>query len=259
MRSLADLQCSFARALLEGPEALPVQLFAAGAIAPSDALRVYRNTVLGGLAEALALAFPTVRRLVGEVFFDQAANAYALADPPSQASLMAYGQAFPGFLETYAPAAELHYLADVARLDLAIEQATLAPRGGRLLPIEDAVRLSVPLSLAVMELEWPADQIRDAVETGDADALAAVDLHRAPRGFAVWRSGEGAALKPLGASATRFLGHLLLGGEAEDALTLAASGVGRDAALLAIQADVFAASFAQVVIMQTRSFQPCLS
>jgi hypothetical protein len=258
MPTLAELQRTFARAVLSGEAALPAHLFAPGPIPAAEALGVYRDTVLGGLADALALACPTVRRLVGEAFFDQAAVAYARAHPPAGPCLARFGRGFPEFLEIYPPAAELLYLGDVARLDLAIDEAAAAPGLDRLLQIGAQVRLSLPVSLAVLELQWPALQIRDALEDDDEAALPKIDLSPEPRWCAVWRKGQGAAATPLSAAPGRFLKALLAGAEASAAMDLAAPDADRDEALLAIQAEVFAASFTQVVVnADQRTPQPC--
>jgi hypothetical protein len=255
--ALSDLQRDLARALLEGADGLPPSLFAEGPIAAHEALATHRDTVLGGLAEALALTFPTVRRLVGDACFDQAAAAYALASPPRQAGLARHGERFPDFLEAYAPAAALAYLPDVARLDLALDRAGAAPRLQRLFKLDAGVTLSLPVSLALLGLAWPADEIRDALEAGDDAGLAATDLSPAARRFAVWRAADGAGLRALSPAAAAFLAALLAGADAAAALGAAARTTGQEAALLAIQAEVFAASFAQVVTAQPRTPRPC--
>jgi hypothetical protein len=89
-------------------------------------LSVYRNTVAKGLADALAAAFPTVQRLVGEDWFAAAAVAFARERPPAEPSLLAYGGDFADWLETFEPAAALPYLPGVARLDRLWLQAHLA-------------------------------------------------------------------------------------------------------------------------------------
>jgi hypothetical protein len=56
-------------------------------------------------------------RLVGEEWFRAAATVYARAKLPAHPSLLDYGADFAQFLAGFAPAAELPYLAGVARLD----------------------------------------------------------------------------------------------------------------------------------------------
>ena len=165
--SLAELQALFARGLFDDPDRLPAGLFAPGPVPAAAALRVHRNTVLGALAQALALTYPTVAALVGEAFFDRAAAAFAAEAPPDQARLSVYGGQFPDFLDTWPPAAQIPCLGDVARFDLAIDRCGSSPRSGRRIPLEPAVVLSLPVSLLVLELRHPADRIRDAVESGE--------------------------------------------------------------------------------------------
>jgi Putative DNA-binding domain len=78
---------------------------------------VYRNTVQKGCIDALQANFPAVSRLVGDEWFRAAAGVYARAHLPRQPSLLDYGTDFADFLATFEPAAQLPYLAGVARLD----------------------------------------------------------------------------------------------------------------------------------------------
>jgi uncharacterized protein (UPF0276 family) len=247
MRSLADLQGLMARGLLEDPTVLPPDLFAAGPIPAAVALKVHRNTVFSALSHALAITYPTILALVGEAFFDQAVVAYAEHRPPCESGLAAYGDAFAEFIEGFAPAAGLAYLADVARLDLAIERCANAARLDRLISIDAATWLSLPVSLAAIELRHPADLIREALDAGGPDALAAIDPAPARRWIAVWRSGDGAGSRSLSGPAGRFLAALQAGRAADAALVAASADDGLEAALLAIQAEVFAAPFARVI------------
>ena len=113
MSELATFQEAFSKALRgEG------DLSAFGPPGALDAgLRVYRNTCAKGAIDALRGAFPAVERLVGTDWFGDCARIYALAAPPSEPSLLAYGGGFPSFLEDFAPATDLPYLPAVAALD----------------------------------------------------------------------------------------------------------------------------------------------
>jgi hypothetical protein len=68
-----------------------------------------------------------VKRLVGAPFFHAAVDAFVRAHPSTSGDLNVYGDAFASFLEGYAPAAELPYLPDVARLEWAIDESSRAP------------------------------------------------------------------------------------------------------------------------------------
>ncbi len=87
---------------------------------------VYRNTVQKGCIDALQANYPTVSRLVGDEWFRAAAAIYARANLPVQPSLLDYGADFAAFLAAFEPAAELPYLAGVARLDRCWTEAHVA-------------------------------------------------------------------------------------------------------------------------------------
>jgi hypothetical protein len=110
---LKQFQDDFICALYGAGDAIPHLASLSG----QPGFAVYRNTVIKGCIDTLAANFPTVQRLVGEQWFRSAALEYARATPPSAVSMMTYGDNFPQFLAQFPPAAELPYLADVARLD----------------------------------------------------------------------------------------------------------------------------------------------
>lgn len=114
---LGGFQHAFARALLM-PELDPVALPPAIArLAAQPGFAVYRNTLMKGCVDALRANYPAVARLVGGEWFDAAAAVYVGAHPPRTPVLVEYGDSFPDFLAMFTPAAELGYLAEVARLD----------------------------------------------------------------------------------------------------------------------------------------------
>lgn len=89
-------------------------------------LAVYRNTIAKGCVDALAGLYPTVERIVGADWFAAAAVRYAGEIPPTGACLLDYGGTFADWLAGFPPAAQLPYLADVARLDRLWTEASLA-------------------------------------------------------------------------------------------------------------------------------------
>ncbi len=90
---------------------------------PARRFSVYRNNVMVSLMDALAQAFPVTQELVGEEFFRAMAKRFVLAHPPRTRILAYYGQEFAAFVQAFAPAASLPYLADVARLEMLRIQA----------------------------------------------------------------------------------------------------------------------------------------
>ncbi len=81
---------------------------------------VYRNNVTSSLIAALETGFPVLQKLLGQDSFKTLATLFLRANPPTSRALSQYGDAMPGFLEGFKPLKSLPYLADVARLELAI-------------------------------------------------------------------------------------------------------------------------------------------
>lgn len=130
MTALAAFQREFAAAVL-GSDAGDA---AVRALAAQPGFAVYRNTVATACIEALAANYPTVRQIVGDEWFDAAALVYARRAPPADARLAVYGAGFADFLAGFEPAAELPYLAAVARFDRLWSEAHVAADASPLAP-----------------------------------------------------------------------------------------------------------------------------
>jgi hypothetical protein len=166
-------------------------------------LDIHRNNVVHTMVEALRATFPAVERLVGPEFFAAMARAHLAAEPPSSPLLFRYGGGLAPFIEGFAPARSVPYLADVARLEWARLQAHHAADAepARLealaaLPPEalEGTRLALHPSLSLVRSRWPVVSLWAAsTDRGDP---AEVDLAR----------GEDAAvLRPALAVETRRL------------------------------------------------------
>lgn len=215
-----DIQLRMRRALLDPTAAVPACI---GPYAPAALDRrfgVYRNNVAGSLVAAMVRRFPAICTIVGDEFFHAMAREFVLASPPRSPVLLSYGEAFPDFVESFGPAADLPYLADVARLEIARGQAhhaadapplttealaALDPqRRGVRVEIHPAVRLirsAHPMVTlwAMNSGERKPAEIRDW--TGE-EAVVARPAHRvlvhrlAPGGFAFLRAlGAGQSLE----------------------------------------------------------------
>jgi hypothetical protein len=111
-----DFYANFADAVMDtNPQATPNGL-------DDQAQRrfaIYRNNVHRGLEQALASAYPVVQKLVGEAFFRAMAQAFVRGETKRAPSLALYGAGFAEFIDGFAPARSLPYLADIARLERA--------------------------------------------------------------------------------------------------------------------------------------------
>lgn len=163
MTGLARLQHDF-MAMLLAPQA------------PADArLAIYYRGARASWRSALCAAYPVVRRLVGCAFFDAAADEYARRFPSASGDLGDYGARLAAFLESYAPARGLDYLADVARLEWALHESARAAQAPRFdaaaleaLPEErhGALRLRLDPSVRLLESRHPVVAIWEANQPG---------------------------------------------------------------------------------------------
>ncbi|PWB89412.1 DUF2063 domain-containing protein [Methylocystis sp. MitZ-2018] len=124
MTTSADVdQNAFVRALLDPELPPPNGLEASHGFPPERRFAIYRNNVCVGLVDALAERFPICLQLVGDEFFRAMAQCYVREHLPRTPMLFEYGDAFATFVSDFAPARELPYLPDVARLEYAVGQA----------------------------------------------------------------------------------------------------------------------------------------
>ncbi len=126
MPALHDLQQAFMAALLANDApADAAQL----AVTPAElsGVEVHRHTMRANLHGALRSAYPVIERLVGAEFFAYAAQAFIAGQPSLSPNLEDYGAGFNAFLYTFAPAASLPYLGDVAMLEHAIDVIARMP------------------------------------------------------------------------------------------------------------------------------------
>jgi hypothetical protein len=126
--TLREVQAAFARGVLDPAEIGDIARGIIGAgIAPERRLGVYRNNVLVSLRGVLEGCFPATRVRLGAPRFAALAERFIAAEPPSRPQLSAYGAGFPDFLERSGEDPTLPWLADVARLEWARQEAYYAP------------------------------------------------------------------------------------------------------------------------------------
>lgn len=217
-------QKEFVGALLDPDRPVPAMLQAHSARLPRRRFAVYRNNVVVGLVEALAARFPATLRIVGEEFFRAMAQIYARAHPPRSPLLMFYGDEFANFVAGFEPAAELEYLADVARLEAARTRAYHAadaePRDfNALQSIDDSalggVRIAPHPSAEIVRSKHPVVGIW-AMNAGKRELSAIED----------WRGEDALVVRPhlevlvhtLPAGGAMFLSTLFAGARLADAV-----------------------------------------
>ncbi|MFM2087195.1 MAG: hypothetical protein RLZZ237_2064 [Pseudomonadota bacterium] len=119
-------QQAFAAALFDMAHSEAVLPQMQGA-ARAERLGLYRGNLGATWRRTLGHAYPVVLALVGEAFFGGLARAYGRAHPSQDPDLNQFGAHFATFLDDFAPAADLPYLPDMARLEWALHLAHYAP------------------------------------------------------------------------------------------------------------------------------------
>lgn len=218
--ALRDLQRAFAAYLAGDDPSMLAPEIRPGAVR----LRIHRNHVRDSLASALAATFPTVQAVVGADFFRGMARAFVGRSLPVQPVLAEYGADFPAFIAGQIDSHGLPYLADVARLDWALNLAFHAPAGDRLLAADltavpagrlPALRLMLAPGTALVGSPYPLDRIWAASQP-DSPADP-VDLADGGAHLLVLRRPDDAAFVSLSAGEAAFVGGIGEGLSLEEA------------------------------------------
>jgi hypothetical protein len=216
--ALPDLQAAFAAHVVGRDRADLTAAVAGDSISAEARLRVYRHHVAHSLVSALAATFTTVHALVGEEFFRTMAGRFVARELPAQPVLSEYGASYADFVADYEPAASLPYLADVARLDWALNVAFHSPLGRALtaadlagIAAERLPSLSVALSAgaALIRSRYPLDRIWNASQPGAS--AETVDLGSGHANLLVLRRADDAAFIVLDGGEAAFVASLAAG------------------------------------------------
>jgi hypothetical protein len=204
MTSLQDLQRMVRDAVFETVPDGPALTAISEHIKPSDGftapehLLIYRRAILGTLVRALGAIHPVCKRLVGDEFFDAMSRIHARQTPSESPDLGDYGESFGDFIADFEPAAELIYLADVARLEWLWHRAFHAPD-------EDSIDVAalgevaetdqgkivfrLPISANLFASDYPVHRIWQ-VNQDDWTGDQAVNLDAGSVRMIIWRRGH---------------------------------------------------------------------
>jgi hypothetical protein len=225
LRSLRDTQAAFA-AHLAGHDR--PDLVAAIAGDPRTALRrlqLHRHHVTRSIADALAATFPTVATVVGQEYFGLLASDFMAGTSLKDPVLSRYGGRFPRFVAAKQEMHGLPYLADVARLDWALNVAFHAPLEPRLSVADVAcwpqdslpgLSLRLPAGSSLIESAYPLDLIWQASQPDVS--VDRVGLAGGPSYLVVFRRPDDAAFATVSVGGAAFVKSLFEG----DRLAIAA-------------------------------------
>jgi len=220
MRSLLELQREFGAAL-SGSASF------AGA---THSMSVYLGNTRGNWAKALASAYPVVRKIVGEDFFEGMAHAYARAHPSSSGDLNEFGAQLAGFVAQWPHTQDLPYLPDVARMEWLAHRAYFAadqpaPDLRRLAAMPEDQLAALPLAhspgSALLVSEWPLARLW-AVHQDDFAGDFEVDLRRGFQRTLIHRPRWRVEVRAIAPGDYRFLAEAGRGASLGSALQAAA-------------------------------------
>jgi hypothetical protein len=206
MHSLRELQLAFAGAVFEEADTHIGQQVRANGLSGARRLQVYRNNVFASLTSALRAIYPVVERLVGDGFFQYAADRYIRLHPSTSGNLHDFGGAFAEFLAAFPSAVGLPYLPDVARLEWAYHQvfhaAEHAPLDLSLLRSISpghypAIKFRLHPASRLLASEYPVLRIWQ-VNQADYEGDGTVDLSEGGDQILVIRRDLRVELQPLG-------------------------------------------------------------
>lgn len=160
---------AFSEALMDPARPAPDWLTGAHAAPAGRRFDVYRNNVIVSLMDAMETGFPVIARLIGAENFRNLARGFVAKHPPRTPLMMHYGAEFPAYLAAFKPLAHLPYLADCARLELAMRASYHAADTPGLDPTAltglaperlMAARLRLAPAVRVLSSPWPIGSIR---------------------------------------------------------------------------------------------------
>jgi hypothetical protein len=212
LRSLRDTQTALAAHLAGHDRADLVSAIAGDPRAAPQRLQLHRHHVATSIGAALAATFPTVEAVVGQEFFGLLARDFMAGAPLADPVLSLYGERFPQFVASREEKHGLPYLADVARLDRALNVAFHSPFEPRLCAADLArlpqdslpvLPLRLPAGFSLIESAYPLDLIWQASQPGAF--VDSVDLAAGPVCLAVFRRPEDAAFAVLAPGEAAFI------------------------------------------------------
>jgi len=217
--SLAHWQEDFTTSLFSGlSHSLAESIHEISPRARQQRFNIYQNNVFYSLTSALADLYPVIKQLVGDDFFNGTANFYLREHPPAQAAMVHFGQDFPMFLERFEHTRDMAYLAPVARLELARQNAYHAadsePLSAETIARLDpntlaSARLMFHPSLQLLESQYPIFNIWQANQN-DSDDVENIDLNE-PQQVLIVRPEYDVCMYNMDAISHQFFSDLLEG------------------------------------------------
>lgn len=184
MTKLAQLQRNFISDCLSGRltqnNILMAKDIKTSSISAQSLMGIYQNSAVANITHSLGLTYPVIKKLVGEDFFRAMCRKFIIVTWPKSGNMDDYGGEFSNFLAEFEQVKHLDYLKDVALLEWAFHQSSLADDAestdwSKLAQVTDILQLQFVLapSLKLVHSIFPVDKIW---QLNQSDMSLIVDL-----------------------------------------------------------------------------------
>lgn len=168
--TLADMQRHFISDCLSGKlnqnNILLANDIDSSEISALGLMGIYQNSAIANITHSLSLTYPVIEKLVGEAFFRAMCREFIYVTWPKSGNMDDYGAEFSCFIANFEHAKHLTYLKDVARLEWAFHQSSLADDAATtdwstLAQVNDILQLRFLLSPSFLQVSsiFPIDKI----------------------------------------------------------------------------------------------------
>lgn len=168
--TLAELQRNFISDCLSGKLKQDNILLAkdidSSVISAQGLMGIYQHSAIANITHSLSLTYPVIEKLLGKEFFSAMCREFVYVTWPKSGNMDDYGAEFSDFLAEFEHAKHLLYLKDVARLEWAFHQSSLAEDAlitdwSTLAKVSDILQLKflVTPSFSLISSDFPIDKI----------------------------------------------------------------------------------------------------
>jgi hypothetical protein len=147
-------------------------------ISAQGLIGIYKNSAKANIIYSLSLTYPVIEKLVGDDFFRMACHHFIIEHWPKSGNMDDYGAEFSDFIAIFEHAKHLIYLKDVARLEWAFHQSSLAIEPHKtdwstLAQVQDVLQLEFVLtpSHQFIRSTFPIDKIWQANQNNSSSDL----------------------------------------------------------------------------------------
>ncbi len=198
---LAELQQAFFTAVMT-QQTLPSHFLMGNDEQQQQALQIYRDSIQGARLKSLEKVFPCCLALVGHDYFQQLALHYIATTPAMQPDINQAHQGFAAFIEQYAPAHSLPYLAEMAGFEYQWQQVfdqatTVTPAEDLSLALTiaaDTIQLSLLPGIQLVSSQYPLIELRQLCLGLTSQELT---LECYPRYYVIYRVNQQIAAQSL--------------------------------------------------------------